>query len=53
MIARLFVIWFLGWASAWGALEWDRLPDLPDREGFAGVFSGVVSEHGVGCLVVA
>ena len=22
-----------------GALEWDRLPDLPDREGFAGVFS--------------
>jgi SSS family transporter len=53
MIARLFVIWFLGWASAWGALEWDRLPDLPDREGFAGVFSGVVSENGEDFLVVA
>ena len=36
-----------------GALEWDRLPDLPDREGFAGVFSGVVSEGEEDFLVVA
>jgi SSS family transporter len=53
MITRLLVVWFLGLASAWGALEWDRLPDLPDREGFAGVFSGVVSENGEDFLVVA
>jgi len=53
MITRLIVIWFLGLASAWGALEWDRLPDLPDREGFAGVYSGVVSENGEDFLVVA
>ena len=36
-----------------GALEWGRLPDLPDREGFAGVFSGVVSEGEEDFLVVA
>ncbi|MDE0860444.1 MAG: sodium/solute symporter [Akkermansiaceae bacterium] len=53
MITRLLVVWFLGLASAWGALEWDRLPDLPDREGFAGAFSGVVSENGEDFLVVA
>ena len=53
MITRLLVVWFLGLTSAWGALEWDRLPDLPDREGFAGVFSGVVSENGEDFLVVA
>ena len=53
MITRLLVVWFLGLASAWGALEWDRLPDLPDREGFAGVYSGVVSENGEDFLVVA
>ena len=53
MITRLLVVWFLGLTSAWGALEWDRLPDLPDREGFAGVYSGVVSENGEDFLVVA
>ncbi|MCH1510439.1 MAG: sodium/solute symporter [Akkermansiaceae bacterium] len=34
-------------------MSWDRLPDLPDREGFAGVFAGVVSEEGDDFLVVA
>jgi len=53
MITRLLVVWFLGLASAWGVLEWDRLPDLPDREGFAGVFSGVVKEGDAAYLVVA
>ncbi|MFT6180344.1 MAG: SSS family solute:Na+ symporter [Paracoccaceae bacterium] len=53
MIKKLLGFWFLGLASGWGALEWDRLPDLPDREGFAGVFSGVVSENGEDFLVVA
>jgi len=38
---------------AWGGLSWDRLPDLPDREGFAGAYSGVVSENGEDFLVVA
>lgn len=50
---RLFLaFWILGMTLG-GALEWDRLPDLPDREGFAGVFSGVVSEGGEDFLVVA
>ncbi len=50
---RLFLVfWILGMALG-GALEWDRLPDLPDREGFAGVFSGVVSEGEEDFLVVA
>ena len=53
MIKKLLGFWFLGLASGWGALEWDRLPNLPDREGFAGVFSGVVSENGEDFLVVA
>ncbi len=47
------IVWILGWASAWGNLDWDRFPDLPDREGFAGVFSGVVSDGGDEFLVVA
>lgn len=52
---RLFpAFWILGMGMALGgALEWDRLPDLPDREGFAGVFSGVVSEGEEDFLVVA
>ncbi len=50
--------WILGMGMGMGmalggALEWDRLPDLPDREGFAGVFSGVVSEGEEDFLVVA
>ena len=53
MMTRLLVVWFLGLASAWGALEWDRLSDLPDREGFAGVFSGKVSAGDEEFLVVA
>eukprot|EP00095_Tigriopus_kingsejongensis_P002071 maker-scaffold5675_size4424-snap-gene-0.3 protein:Tk02071 transcript:maker-scaffold5675_size4424-snap-gene-0.3-mRNA-1 annotation:"sss sodium solute transporter superfamily protein" len=39
--------------AAWGALSWDRLPDLPDREGVAGAYSGVASENGEDFLVVA
>ncbi|MDG1363780.1 MAG: sodium/solute symporter [Akkermansiaceae bacterium] len=50
---RLFLaFWILGMGLG-GALEWGRLPDLPDREGFAGVFSGVVSEGEEDFLVVA
>ena len=50
---RLFLaFWILGMALG-GALEWDRLPDLPDREGFAGVFSVVVSEGEEDFLIVA
>lgn len=35
------------------ALRWEFLPPLPDREGFAGVFAGVVEEEGDEFLVVA
>ena len=34
-------------------LEWDHLPQLPDREGFAGAYAGVVSEGDDQFLVVA
>lgn len=34
------------------ALAWDRLPDLPDREGFAGMFAGVVRDGESDYLVV-
>ena len=51
----LLITWLMmlipGWAG--DVLEWDRLPDLPDKEGFAGVFAGVVSEGGEDFLVVA
>lgn len=50
---RIIFYWLLGWASAFGALTWDRLPDLPDREGFAGVYAGIVIDDGVDFLVVA
>ena len=53
MWARLLVIWLLACPALWAALEWDRLPDLPDREGFAGVYSGVVKEGDEEFLVVA
>ncbi len=46
----------LGWcAPAWGkgTLKWDRLPDLPDQEGFAGVFSGIVRDGDRDVLIVA
>jgi len=46
-------IWLLVFPVAWGELTWNRLPDLPDREGFAGAYSGVVSEGGEDFLVVA
>ena len=49
----LLVLCLFAWAPVWGALSWDRLPDLPDREGFAGVFSGIVKEGGEEFLVVA
>lgn len=49
----ILVFWILGGLSALGALNWERFPDLPDREGFAGVFSGVVSEGDEDFLVVA
>jgi len=35
------------------SLQWEKLPPLPDREGFAGVFAGVVSEEDEDYLVVA
>lgn len=37
------------------SLDWDRLPDLPDAEGFAGVFAGVAKNNNQGkeFLVVA
>lgn len=49
----LLIIWLLVLPVVWGELTWDRLPDLPDREGFAGAYSGVVSEGGEEFLVVA
>lgn len=36
-----------------GALIWDRMPDLPDTEGFAGAFAGVAKEGDKEYLVVA
>lgn len=50
---RAFILWLLVSPALWAALEWGRLPDLPDREGFAGVFSGVVKEGDEEFLVVA
>lgn len=53
------ISWVLGVLFALGAvaeesvLEWARLPDLPDQEGFAGVFSGVVQDGEESFLVVA
>ena len=49
----LLVLCLFAWAPVWGALSWERLPDLPDREGFAGVYSGIVKEGGEEFLVVA
>ncbi|NIP97188.1 MAG: hypothetical protein GWO24_28645, partial [Akkermansiaceae bacterium] len=34
-------------------IEWDRLPDLPDGEGFAGVFAGLARDGDKDILVVA
>ncbi|MEJ6580030.1 MAG: sodium/solute symporter [Akkermansiaceae bacterium] len=50
---KALLIWLLVSPVVWAALEWDRLPDLPDREGFAGVYSGVVKEGDEEFLVVA
>jgi SSS family transporter len=36
-----------------GVLDWQRLPDLPDQEGFAGVYAGVVKEAEKAFLIVA
>lgn len=33
--------------------EWERLPDLPDREGLAGAFAGVVKDGDDAYLIVA
>ena len=49
----VLLLWLIGLLPAWGSLTWDRLPDLPDREGFAGVFSGIVKEGEEEFLVVA
>ncbi len=49
----ILILCLLGWVPVWGTLTWDRLPDLPDREGFAGVFSGIVKEGDEEFLVVA
>lgn len=47
--------WILatGLSVAGGVFSWERLPDLPDEEGFAGVFAGVVDRDGTGVLIVA
>ncbi|YCM44409.1 sodium/solute symporter [Verrucomicrobiaceae bacterium 227] len=50
---KTFIVWLLASPVLWAALEWDRLPDLPDREGFAGAFAGVVAEGNDEFLVVA
>jgi N-acetylneuraminic acid mutarotase len=51
---RLFITFcILVFGVASGELKWDRLPDVPDREGFAGAFSGVLSEGGEDFLVLA
>ncbi|NNM30390.1 MAG: hypothetical protein HKO57_12790, partial [Akkermansiaceae bacterium] len=36
-----------------GLIEWGRLADIPDREGLAGVFAGVVNDGGKEVLLVA
>ena len=51
-------LWFslllsCGWLSGKDLLDWDELPPLPDREGFAGVFAGVVGDEADHFLVVA
>ncbi|MGJ8696911.1 MAG: sodium:solute symporter family transporter [Verrucomicrobiaceae bacterium] len=51
--AGSLVVWLLAIPTLWATLEWERLPDLPDREGFAGVYSGVVKEGDEDFLVVA
>lgn len=53
MAWRVFILWVLVSPALWAALEWGRLLDLPDREGFAGVFSGVVKEGEEEFLIVA
>ena len=50
---HILILCLFAWAPVWGALTWDRLPDLPDREGFAGVYSGIVKEGSEEFLVVA
>ena len=49
----ILILCLFSWTPVWGALSWDRLPDLPDREGFAGVYSGIVKEGAEEFLVVA
>lgn len=39
--------------AADGPVSWSRLPDIPDAEGFAGVFSGVVRDGDKAYLLVA
>lgn len=48
-----FLLLFCGWLSGKDLLDWGELPPLPDREGFAGVFAGVVSDGPDHFLVVA
>jgi len=49
----LLALFIIACTPLWGTLTWDQLSDLPDREGFAGVFSGVVKEGNEEFLVVA
>ena len=50
----LSVIFLLLSTAIGGAsLEWGRLPDLPDREGFAGTFAGIVSDDRVELIIAS
>lgn len=42
-----------GLRAAEGPIAWTRLPDLPDAEGFAGVFAGVAKDEERKVLLVA
>ena len=48
-----FLLLSCGWLSGKNLLSFEELPPLPDREGFAGVFAGLVSDGPDDFLVVA
>ena len=52
---RLLLFWiFFALGTCWGGLfQWDDLPPLPDREGFAGAYAGILREGEEQFLVVA
>jgi len=58
MWRRALVGLFVGWCGCFAAgggelFEWNKLPPIPDREGFAGVYAGVVDPDGRPELLVA